>query len=780
MSGAGDMGGGAPTPGVSSGAHKHQRRTPMAAHGEPLVWLMGAALIACLVLILGLLGVIAYKGGATFWPGRIDRVTMRDGEVFLGVPMGSQAYEPGELEQQRIAELRAKGELPQDAIKDDGRAVRRRYRVGNRDLGQESFRWAPVYEIERVERHDDALLVERREWGVFLGEPQGAYRERVFERAAGETGEPEVPTGVVRTEQEVRETRPDGTEVVRERLWVAEGAGQTLAALGRLHAEAEDRRERIEEINDREIPRLQERLVDLEWDRRAARMRAEAPRTARLATPIWIGLCLAGIGTLVLGLWSAGLIGGGAASRGKRRVGAWAWAVTAGLALAVVLEAPWSAGSIDAERLARLESRLDAKADEIRARQKTLLAQVERLREEDARWRLLVVDPRTERFSPRSQSEPDEPMLISQVVRVVRANQLGAGGRVGVYLARWGEFLSADPRENASEGGVFPVIIGTVTLTLLLTVTVTPLGVIAAIYLREYARQGLVTSMIRIAVNNLAGVPSIVYGMFGLGFFCYALGGYIDAGPSRSFGRPAWWALIGGLVVMLGLAATLSALGAKRPGRKASASNRIAGALASGLWLGVVALVVVTVAHTPYFHGFFAERLPESPTFGGRGILWASLTLALLTLPVVIVATEEAISAVPQSMREGSLAAGATRWQTIRRIVLPSALPGIMTGAILAMARGAGEVAPLMLVGAVNLAPALPVTTDAPFLHAERTFMHLGFHIYNLGFQSPDSEATEPLVWTTTLLLVTIVLVLNLGAILIRGRLRRRSGGAAV
>tara|TARA_Y100001933_G_C18762719_1_gene464711 strand:- start:89 stop:643 length:555 start_codon:yes stop_codon:yes gene_type:complete len=180
---------------------------------------------------------------------------------------------------------------------------------------------------------------------------------------------------------------------------------------------------------------------------------------------------------------------------------------------------------------------------------------------------------------------------------------------------------------------------------------------------------------------------------------------------------------------------------------------------------------------TPYFGGFFAEKLPEQPTFGTRGILWAALTLALLTLPVVIVATEEAISAVPGSMREGSLGCGASRWQTVRRIVLPASMPGVLTGAILAMARGAGEVAPLMLVGAVNLAPALPVSSEAPFLHGDRTFMHLGFHIYNLGFQSPDAEAARPLVWTTTLLLVAIVLGLNLFAMLIRARLPSRGGG---
>jgi phosphate transport system permease protein len=232
---------------------------------------------------------------------------------------------------------------------------------------------------------------------------------------------------------------------------------------------------------------------------------------------------------------------------------------------------------------------------------------------------------------------------------------------------------------------------------------VTPFGVLAALYLREYAHAGPVVSAVRIAVNNLAGVPSIVFGVFGLGFFCYILGGGLD---------------------------------------------RL----------------------------LFADRLP-TPTFGTGGIMWASLTLALLTLPVVIVATEEALAAVPGSMREGSYACGASKWQTIRRIVLPRALPGIMTGLILAMARGAGEVAPLMLVGAVKLAPELPVDGVFPFVHAQRSFMHLGFHVYDLGFQSQNSEAARPMVFTTTLLLIAIVAALNIGAVWLRRRLRRRFQG---
>jgi phosphate transport system permease protein len=293
---------------------------------------------------------------------------------------------------------------------------------------------------------------------------------------------------------------------------------------------------------------------------------------------------------------------------------------------------------------------------------------------------------------------------LSALVRFYPANDLSLAEKIGIYGSRWWEFVSDEPREANTEGGVLPAIFGTVAMTLLLVLIVTPFGVITALYLREYARQGRLVSVVRISVNNLAGVPSIVYGVFGLGFFAYTLGAGID-------------------------------------------------------------------------ELFFPERLPN-PTFGTGGVLWAALTLALLTVPVVIVATEEALSAVPRSMREGSLACGASKWQTIRHIVLPRALPGIMTGIILAMARGAGEVAPLMLVGVVKLAPTLPIDSYFPFIHLERSFMHLGFHIYDVGFQSRNSEAGKPMVFVTTALLITVIAVLNLTAILLRARLKRRFVGS--
>ena len=291
-------------------------------------------------------------------------------------------------------------------------------------------------------------------------------------------------------------------------------------------------------------------------------------------------------------------------------------------------------------------------------------------------------------------------MAVGDIVRFYRPNQMSLLQKVGFYCAKLWELIFGEPRESNTEGGLFPAIFGTVTLIFIMSLLSFPLGVVAAIYLREYAKDGPVVRLVRIAVNNLAGIPSIVYGIFGLAFFVYGVGGSID-------------------------------------------------------------------------RFFFAERLP-TPTFGTGGILWASLTLGLLTVPVVIVATEEALGAIPQGVREGSLALGATKLQTLVRTLLPMASPGIMTGLILAMARAAGEVAPLMITGVVKLAPALPIDGTFPFVHLDRKFMHLGFHIYDIGFQSPNVEAAKPMVFVTTLLLVLIVLVMSSVAIYLRNKMKKR------
>jgi len=326
---------------------------------------------------------------------------------------------------------------------------------------------------------------------------------------------------------------------------------------------------------------------------------------------------------------------------------------------------------------------LDARYDEFNAELSRLYAEVERD----------VVTATT-----ASGEAVDLP--VASLVRVFRPNAMGVFTKIRHYGMKIWEFVSEEPREANTEGGVFPAIFGTVLLVILMSVFVTPFGVIAAIYLREYAHQGLLTRTIRIAVNNLAGVPSIVYGVFGLGFFVYFLGGNID-------------------------------------------------------------------------QIFFPEALP-APTFGTPGILWSALTLAILTVPVVIVSTEEGLTRIPRAIREGSLALGATKAETLWRTVLPMATPAMMTGLILSIARAAGEVAPLMMVGVVKLAPSLPLDGNFPFLHVDRKFMHLGFHIYDVGFQSPNVEAARPLVYATALLLVMLIVALNIAAIRIRNQLREK------
>ncbi|KPW18123.1 Binding-protein dependent transport system inner membrane protein [Pseudomonas amygdali pv. aesculi] len=349
-------------------------------------------------------------------------------------------------------------------------------------------------------------------------------------------------------------------------------------------------------------------------------------------------------------------------------------------------------------RKLELNGRLDAAAQADMAAERAEL---------DARYKVIEgrLDGLHEAFDRDSLTARDGngkeiELSLGKVVRAYQLNAMGTVTKLGFYFQKLWEFLSDDPREANTEGGIFPAIFGTVMMTLIMAVIVTPFGVLAAVYLREYARQGPVTRLIRIAVNNLAGVPAIVYGVFGLGFFVYVLGGSVD---------------------------------------------RL----------------------------FFPEALP-APTFGTPGLLWASLTLALLAVPVVIVATEEGLARIPLTLREGSLALGATKAETLWKIVLPMASPAMMTGLILAVARAAGEVAPLMLVGVVKLAPSLPLDGNYPYLHLDQKIMHLGFHIYDVGFQSPNVEAARPLVYATALLLVLVIALLNLSAVSIRNHLREK------
>lgn len=312
----------------------------------------------------------------------------------------------------------------------------------------------------------------------------------------------------------------------------------------------------------------------------------------------------------------------------------------------------------------------------------------------------LIEEARRDSIVMRVADGSEVTIRLDRIVKAWQPNNMSIPSKVGFYVASFFDFIFGYPREANTEGGIFPAIFGTVTMVLVMSIIVTPFGVLAAIYLREYARQGPLLRAIRISVYNLAGVPSIVFGVFGLGFFVYVMGGGVD---------------------------------------------RL----------------------------FFPEALP-APTFGTPGLFWASLTLALLTLPVVIVSTEEGLARIPSTIRHGSLALGATKGETLWKVVVPLATPAMMTGLILAIARAAGEVAPLMLVGVVKLAPTLPIDGNFPFVHLERKIMHLGFHIYDVGFQSPNAEAAEALVYATALILVILIVVLNLSAISIRNHLREK------
>jgi phosphate transport system permease protein len=574
--------------------------TSVASLGQPMVWLAGGMLALCVVMIIALILLVVVRGMATFWPGPVTSYHTVNGQVVTGEVTRSGSYQPrSALIEALPAAYRERAENM--LAENEGIAERVLVRTGNYEIDNNHFTWVSDYTIERIEKPEWFVVMERMTWGRFYGIPAAFYI--------------------------------DGEQIA--------GTPATVwQEYERYHDEIRKRWKQCRSLESEEVGNINHQQESARLDLRTFEMAAQQAR-----------------------------IDHGVRSEEFRQ------AQTA------------------LERQQELYQQTDARLEEQYAEIRRQIAELNR---ENDRYQINMV----------TVDGQEKTMGLAEVVRAYPANQLSLFERIGVYLDRWQEFLLDDPREANSEGGVFPAIFGTVVMTLIMVVFVVPFGVLAALYLREYAKAGPLVSVIRIAVNNLAGVPSIVYGVFGLGFFCYLVGGTVD-------------------------------------------------------------------------QLFFSEKLPN-PTFGTGGILWASLTLALLTLPVVIVATEEALAAVPGSMREGSYASGASKWQTIQRIVLPRAMPGIMTGMILAMARGAGEVAPLMLVGAVKLAPELPIDSIAPFVHLERSFMHLGFHIYDLGFQSQNSEAAIPMVFTTTLLLILIITLLNLGAIWLRNRLRRKFVVSAV
>ena len=574
----------APKKPVQKRERRERRSTSLLAHGEPFVWLAGGAMATCLFMILGLLALIVYQGGATFWPSDVPTIALRHGLAVAGEVNATESYRPEAGAYTRLPEG-ARAQAQAYVARQDGESERRMVRVGNYEYTGVHYQWVSDFEVASTQLDPWMTVIERLARGTASGRFYG------------------VPVAY----------EVDGKVQ-------AEGSAAAWAAFVSEHPRSVARHERAEELSTHEVGAVNAQLEASRLEVRAVELREGTDTPAHLAA---------------------------------KRVG------------------------VERDRV--LEQRFLEIGQQIAA-----------LRAENAKH-LLVLE---------TADGTRAKMQLADIVRAYQPNGLSVLGKLRVYLSRWWEFLTGEPREANSEGGVWPAIFGTVVMTLLMSLAVVPFGVLAALYLREYAKPGFLVSTVRIAVNNLAGVPSIVFGVFGLGFFCYIFGASID-------------------------------------------------------------------------ELLYAERLPN-PTFGKGGVLWASLTLALLTLPVVIVATEEALAAVPGSMREGSYACGATKWQTIQRIVLPRAMPGIMTGMILAIARGAGEVAPLMLVGAVKIAPELAVDGTFPFLHPERSFMHLGFHIYDLGFQSPNSEAAKPMVYTTTLMLILLIVLLNVAAIYVRNRLRRR------
>lgn len=526
--------------------------------GDPFIWLTGGALAVNLILVAGLVMLVSINGLGFFWPSSITHLKLTDGGELLG-----QVVEREKIPQSGTPS----GTTIQYRIK---------IKVGNRDLYGADFVWIDEAKIAHRDYPEDAVVIERQEWGNLYG-----FLKEIRD------GDHVVAVRSVETWNELQRRLPDEAATSRE----------------------------IRRIEKKEIGAINhaQEQIRLRMKKLALRGQTTGPDVAHFEKELEI--------------WTA-----------KYR------------------------------------------------EQETRLADLRR----QFRHSLVVA----------VAGHQEKELPLHQIVQAYRPNMMSVWAKSGFYLRGVLGFVSGEPRESNTEGGVFPAIFGTILMVMMMSLFVTPLGVLAAFYLREYAKQGPFVSAVRIAVNNLAGVPSIVFGVFGVGFFIYLIGGSID---------------------------------------------RL----------------------------LYPEALP-TPTFGTGGILWASLTLALMTVPVVIVATEEGLAAIPTGLREASLALGATKFETMWRIVLPSVMPSILTGLILAMARAAGEVAPLMITGVVKLAPALPIDSFWPFVHLERKFMHLGFHIYDVGFQSPNVDAARPMVYTTALLLLLVVIVLNLTAILLRNRLRRQ------
>ena len=540
--------------------------------GTPWIWLNAGALTICLIAVIGLLTLITVRGLGHFWPSALVEAEVLDDQ-------GNRMTILGEISRSQTLTAAAAKDLGMNVPADQEVVTRYLFKRGNRDLDRRDFSWHADIGMSQWRYPENAIALERREWGNFYGFPVSLHEDGQL---------------VARGE--------DVFPALRERLQRVEGV-----------------RQEIDRIDRREIGALNQQLERIRLDERRAQI-----------------------------------------------------------------------DGISGAELARLEEVWAAERSRLNAEFQSLQSRLDSLRDSVNRDVLTV----------STVAGQEVEFRLGQLVRASQPNAMSLWAKTRFYFGKFREFIFDYPREANTEGGIYPAIFGTVTMVMIMSVMVTPLGILAAIYLREYARQGPVLKVIRISVYNLAGVPSIVFGVFGLGFFVYFLGGNLD-------------------------------------------------------------------------QLFYPEALP-SPTFGTPGVFWASLTLALLTLPVVIVATEEGLARIPRTIRDGSLALGATKAETLWKVVVPLATPAMMTGLILAIARAAGEVAPLMLVGVVKLAPALPVDGVAPFVHLERPIMHLGYHIFDVGFQSPNVEAARPLVYATALILVLLIVALNLAAVGIRNHLREK------
>ena len=693
-----------------------------------MVWLSGGMFAIACLMIVSLLAFVLWQGLWTLWPRTYSIYGRKDGTL-----VGGELYAKASLEGQETLYLR----------------------TGNYDVSNQHF--AYVSSSELVEQSGwlapDLWLVERKEWGNLYGFP----KQLSWAQASPEDFVRLVQEGMRQTAKIDRELGEAKNELKRidhniaearlgiRRVELAERIDlQKAAETGSLEGLSPSARDAVSKLvlrnrqADEMMVEINDRIAGLEAQRAERTVVFELPILDPLGTITadWTDLSA---GRLRDPNGLAELIGGGEDSSGL---------------------------SFSAEPMG------DGGLSDPGVEDQRLVCKVT-IPGEPTR-RLMI--RRLEDGRSSVEAFREHSIVLSDMVRFFPTNRLGIFQRLGVYASRWWEFLSGDPREAGMEGGFFPAIWGTVVMTIVMSLAVMPFGVLAALYMREYAKSGWLLSVIRISINNLAGVPSIVYGVFGLSFFCYIVGGYIDGGPIKAGFEPwpsaAWFSALGGLAIVGLIAFAVSIFSGQAEARR-SPMRMVLRWSAGLLWLLTLGLIVWLLVKSPHFHGFYEAQLPN-PTFGKGCLLWAALTLSLLTLPVVIVATEEALSAVPNSLREGSYACGAGKWQTIHRIVLPYARPGIITGFILAMARGAGEVAPMMLVGAIPLATELPLDGEFPFLHGSRSFMHLGFQIYSLGFQSQNSEAAKPMVFTATLLLLSIVTVLNQTAIWLRASLRKR------